>query len=70
MALQQPDARPAMLSRAQAIFQRTGYQYYLLQQRTVDGHQLACMHHARNILQAVLHCLAVANQSSTQGESA
>ncbi len=63
IALQQPDARPAMLNKAQAIFKGAGYQYYLLRQRAVDGHQLACMHHARNILQTVLHCLAVANQA-------
>jgi len=62
-ALQQPDARPAMLSKAQAIFQRSGYQYYLLRQGMVDGDQLACMHQARNILQVVLHCLAVVNQA-------
>jgi hypothetical protein len=63
LALQMPDARPSMLSKAQAIFQGAGYQYYLLRQASGDGHQLACMHNARNILQAVLHCLAVANQA-------
>jgi hypothetical protein len=62
-ALQQPDARPAMLSRAQEIFQRTGYSYYLLRQQAVDGLLLACLQHAQHILVTVLHCLAVYNQS-------
>jgi hypothetical protein len=62
-ALQQPDARPAMLRKAQEIFQGSGYQYYLLRQQALIGHQLSCMQHARNILKAVLHSLVVCNQA-------
>jgi hypothetical protein len=62
-ALQQPDAHPAMLRKAQEIFQGMGYQYYLLRQQTALGHQLSCLQHARNILKAVLHCLMVCNQA-------
>ncbi len=61
--LQQPDARPAMLKKAQDIFQKTGYQYYLLLQQATNGHQLACLQHGRSILQTVLHCLMVCNQA-------
>ena len=62
-ALQQPEARPAMLRKAQEIFQQTGYQYYLLRQQATRGHQLASMKHAQNILKTVLHALAVCNQA-------
>jgi len=61
--LQEPDARPAMLRKAQEIFQGLGYQYYLLRQQAMAGHQLSCLQHARNILQGVLHCLMVCNQA-------
>lgn len=61
--LQQPEARPMMLRKAQENFQNTGYPYYLLQQSAKAGHALACMHHARNILYSVLHCLKVCNQA-------
>jgi hypothetical protein len=62
-ALQQPEARPAMLRKAQEIFQGIGYQYYLLQQQAANGHRLSCLHHTRNILRTVLHCLMVCNQA-------
>lgn len=61
--LQQPDAYPAMLRKAQAIFENTGYQYYLLRHYAEQGHVLACLQHARNILHEVVHCLVVCNQS-------
>lgn len=61
--LQQPEARSQMLRKAQDIFQKVGYQYYLLQQSVKAGHPLACMHHARNILGNILHCLKVCNQA-------
>jgi hypothetical protein len=61
--LQQPDARPAMLRKAQEIFQGIGYQYYLLRQQATVGHQLSCLQHARNILTGVLHCVMVCNQA-------
>ena len=60
--LQQPDARPAMLTKAQRIFQGLGYQHYLLRHQAAVGHQLSCLHHGRNILAGVLHCLMVCNQ--------
>ena len=62
-ALQQPDARPAMLRKAQDIFKGIGYQYYLLRRQTENGHQLSCMQHAQHILKSVLHCLMVCNQA-------
>ena len=62
-ALRKADARPAMLRKAQDIFQKTGYQYYLLQQQAALGNQLACLHHGRHILQTILHCLIVCNQA-------
>lgn len=61
--LQQPAAYPAMLRKAQTIFQETGYPYYLLRQQAAAEQQLACLHSARNILKSVLHCLAVCNQA-------
>jgi hypothetical protein len=62
-ALQEPEARPEMLRKAQGIFERTGYQHYLLRQQVSAENQVACLHHARNILQGVLHAVAVANQA-------
>ncbi len=60
--LQQPAARPEMIKKAQDIFQRTAYQFYLLQGQAAEDHMLACMYHARNILRDVLHSLMVCNQ--------
>jgi hypothetical protein len=62
-ALQKPEARSAMLRKAQKKFQGIGYQYYLLRQQAAAGHTLSCMHHARVVLRDVLHCLAVCNQT-------
>jgi hypothetical protein len=62
-ALQQPEARPVMLKKAQELFQRTGYSYYLLRQQSAGGHLLACFEHAQQILSTVLHCLEVYNQA-------
>jgi hypothetical protein len=62
-ALEQPEARPDMLRKAQKIFQGTGYPYYLLRQQAANGHQLSCLQHAQQILGTVLHCLAVCNQA-------
>jgi hypothetical protein len=62
-ALQEPDALPAMLEKAQQIFQKTGYSHYLLCEQAAKNHQLSCLHHARQILQAVLHSLTVCNQA-------
>ena len=61
--LLQPEARPAMIRKAQKFFQRTGYEHYLLRQQAAAGHPLACMQHAQSILRTVLHCLAVCNQA-------
>jgi hypothetical protein len=62
-AWQQPEARTAMLQKAQEIFQGTGYPYLLLRQQAGQGHLLSCLHHARQILSTVLHCLMVCNQA-------
>jgi hypothetical protein len=61
--MQQPAAYPTMLARAHAIFERTGYPYYLLREQAGRGHRLSCMQHSRQILRAVCHCLAACNQS-------
>jgi GAF domain-containing protein len=63
-ALQQPDARPQMIRKAQEIFQRTAYPYFLLRQAAQRGHQLAALQNAQQIISAGLHSLAVFNQST------
>ncbi len=60
---QEPRARPALLGVAQDIFQRTGYNYYLLRRQAEQGQRLATMQQGQNILKAVLHILAVINQA-------
>lgn len=62
-ALQEPAARPTTLRKAQAYFQRTGYPYYLLRQQAANGHLLACLQQAQEILGTVFHCLALCNQA-------
>ena len=62
-ALQDPDARSLMLTKAQSIFEESGYQYYLLSQQVAAGHTLSCLHHVRNIRDTVLHCVMVCNQA-------
>ncbi|RIK42746.1 MAG: hypothetical protein DCC55_07785 [Chloroflexi bacterium] len=62
-ALQQPEARPTMLKKAQDFFQGTGYPYYLLRQQSANGHRLASLQHAQQILSTVFHCLALCNQA-------
>lgn len=63
-ALQQPAARPAMLRKAQAYFQRTGYPAYLLRQQAANGHFFACLQQALEIRSTVFHCLALCNQAA------
>jgi len=60
---QQPTAYPTMLGKAQARFQKIGYQYYLLREQAQNDHFLAGLYHAHNILREVLHCLAICNQA-------
>lgn len=62
-ALQEPDALPEMIRKAQQIFQSSGYAYYLLRQEATTGHRLGCVKQAQSILETVLHCLAVCNQA-------
>lgn len=62
-AMLTPDARPMMLKKAFQIFEKTGYSYYLLRQQVQDGHLLAAMQQAQTILNDILHCLVVCNQS-------
>ncbi|TFH05642.1 MAG: hypothetical protein E4H09_01670, partial [Spirochaetales bacterium] len=62
-ALQRNEARPEMLGKAMLIFRKTGYQYYLLRKQAEAGHRLSCLHHARNILSTVVHCVMVCNQA-------
>lgn len=63
-ALQQPEARPTMIRKAQEIFQRTAYPYFLLRQAADRSHLLAALQHSQQIAGAVLHSLAVFNQST------
>lgn len=63
-ALQRPEARPVMIRKAQEIFQRAAYPYFLLRQAAERGHLLAALQHAQQIVSTVLHSLAVCNQSS------
>ena len=61
---QQPEAREEMLGRAQTLFQSTGYSYFLLREAAARGEVAAALQQAQNILRALLHCLAVANQAA------
>lgn len=63
LLLQQPEARPEMLRKAQSFFEETGSPYYLLRQQAANGNLPACLHHAQQILKRVLHLLAVCNQA-------
>lgn len=62
--LQQPPARAHMQRVAQELFQKTGYDYYLLQRQAQRGHLPACLLQGRRILHGVLHALAACNQRS------
>jgi hypothetical protein len=62
-ALQEPEALPKMIRKAQQIFQSTGYAYYLLRHEATAGHRLGCIKQAQSILETVLYCLAVCNQA-------
>jgi hypothetical protein len=61
-ALQRPEARPVMIHKAQEIFQRAAYPYFLLRQAAERGHLLAALQHTQQMVSAVLHSLAVFNQ--------
>jgi hypothetical protein len=61
--LQQPEAKPQMVSRALEIFQSTGYEFYLLQWQADIPHLAGCIKQAQSIFRTVLHCLAVCNQA-------
>jgi len=62
--LQTPAARPAMLRLAHELFQKTGYDYYLLRTQVAKGHFLSSMRHGQQIVDTVLHSLAACNQRS------
>jgi hypothetical protein len=61
-SLHEPAARAEMLKRALDLFQKVGYQFYLLQTQADSGHLASCIHHSQRILHSVLHVLAVCNQ--------
>jgi hypothetical protein len=63
-ALQQPAARPVMIRKAQEIFQRTAYPYFLLRQAVERDHLLAALQHTQQIVSVGLHSLAVYNQAA------
>lgn len=62
-ALQRPEAKPEMVSRALEIFQSTGYEFYVLQLQADIHHLAGCLKQAQSIFRTVLHCLAVCNQA-------
>lgn len=62
--LQTPAARPQMLRLAHELFQKSGYDYYLLRTQVAKGHFLSSMRHAQQIVDTVLHSLAACNQRS------
>lgn len=61
-SLQMEEAKPKMVRRAQEIFQRTGYDYYLLCQHSSSEDIAGCLYQAQSILRTVLHSVAVCNQ--------
>ena len=61
-ALLSPEQRPAMLRLAQEIFQKTGYDYYLLHTSAAAGNQAACRSLSLGILNTVIRVLPVLNQ--------
>ncbi len=61
--LQRPEARPETLRKAQDLFRTTGYPYYLLRRQAAEGRMLASLQQAKRILDIVLHCLMVCNQT-------
>jgi hypothetical protein len=61
-ALLSPEQRPAMLRLAQEIFQKTGYDYYLLHTSAAADNLPACRSHALRILGTVIRALPVLNQ--------
>lgn len=60
--MQTPEARPEMVRKAMAYFERTGYPFYLLWEAAFRGDLLACLKESGTILRTVLHCLAICNQ--------
>lgn len=60
-----PEARPEMVRKALAFFQRAGYAFYQLQRQAQLGHTLGCLQQSQAILRTIFHCLAVCNQSLT-----
>jgi predicted nucleotidyltransferase len=62
-ALQQPEALPQMIRRAQEIFQEASYPHDLLRQEAAAGYWPGCVQQALSILRTTLHFLAVLNQS-------
>lgn len=61
--LERPDAKPAMVEKALAAFERAGYDVYLLG-RSAKREEIDVAHrHANQIVQTVLHALVLLNQS-------
>jgi hypothetical protein len=63
LTLQQPDARPMMIRKAQETFQRAAYPTFLLRRAAEQGHLLAALQHSQQMVSGVLHSLAVFNQT-------
>lgn len=61
-ALLSPEQRPAMLRLAQEIFQKAGYDYYLLHTSAAADNLPACRSLALRILDTVIRALPVLNQ--------
>lgn len=61
--LEQPEARPAMVAKALAAFERTGWDVYQVSRTVQVGETDAARVHANRIVQTALHALVLVNQS-------
>ncbi|MCB0115914.1 MAG: hypothetical protein R2873_34965 [Caldilineaceae bacterium] len=61
--LQQPEARPEMVTKALDIFKQTGYPALLLREQAAADNTMACLFHAQRIVHAVMHAVMVCNQT-------
>lgn len=61
--LERPEARPAMVAKALAAFERVGYDVYLLERSAKREDIEAAHRHVSQVVQTVLHALVLLNQS-------
>lgn len=61
--LERPEAKPAMVAKALAAFERVGYDVYLLERHARREDIRAAHRHANEVVQTVFHALVLLNQS-------